>query len=203
VLLYESGLAADNQMAWYDRGGKLLGTVAAPGPVLDPAISPDGKAIAFRRRSASGSDLWLWDLSRGAEQRFTTDASFKDAPVWSPNGDRIVFSSSRGGGIFNLYQKASTGTGEDELLYANGSVKAPMQWSKDGQYIVYFEGDPRTKSDIGVLRMDSVTNRANPGDSHVAGSRERPSSRIISLCAAQLSVFAGRASSDQDLSVRQ
>jgi Tol biopolymer transport system component len=111
VLLYESGVAADNQMAWYDRGGKLLGTVAAPGQVFDPAISPDGKAIAFRRRSASGSDLWLWDLSRGAEQRFTTGASSNNAPFWSPNGDRIVFNSTRGSGIFNLYQKGVHGHG--------------------------------------------------------------------------------------------
>jgi hypothetical protein len=159
VLLYESGVAADNQMVWYDRGGKLLGTVAAPGPVFDPAISPDGKAIAFRRRSASGSDLWLWDLSRGAEQRFTTDASFKDAPFWSPNGDRIVFASSRGGGIFSLYQKASTGTGQDELLYANGTVKTPMRWSRDGQFIVYTENDPKTRRDIWVLPMNGPTDQ--------------------------------------------
>jgi Tol biopolymer transport system component len=159
VLLYESGVAADNQMAWYDRGGKRLGTVDAPGQVFDPAISPDGKAIAFRRRTASGSDLWLWDLSRGAEQRFTTDASFNSAPFWSPNGDRIVFASSRGGGIFDLYQKATNGTGKDELLRTSGKGRLPTQWSRDGRFIVYSEGDPKAKWDIGVLRMDSVTNR--------------------------------------------
>jgi Tol biopolymer transport system component len=91
---------------------------------------------------------------QGAEQRFTTDASFKDAPFWSPNGDRIVFASSRGDGIFNLYQKASTGTGEDELRYANGTVKTPMQWSRDGQFIVYTENDPKTRRDIWVLPMN-------------------------------------------------
>ena len=159
TLLYESSVGAANQMAWYDRGGKLLGTVAAPGVVFDPAISPDEKAIVFRRQSASGSDLWLWDVTRRAEQRFTTDASFNAAPLWSPNGDRIVFSSSRGGGIYNLYQKATSGSGKDEVLLVNGNAKAPTQWSRDGRFIVYFERDPRTKLDIWVLPMDSVTDR--------------------------------------------
>jgi serine/threonine protein kinase len=159
MLLYESAVAAANQMAWYDRGGKLLGNVAAPGPVFDPAISPDEKAIAFRRLSASGSDLWLWDLSRSAEQRFTTDASFNAAPIWSPNGDRIVFASSRSGGIFNLYQKVSTGTGEDEVLLVTGNNKGSMRWSRDGRLIVYIERDPRTKLDIWVMPVEAGAKR--------------------------------------------
>jgi dipeptidyl aminopeptidase/acylaminoacyl peptidase len=98
-------------------------------------------------------------LTRRAEQRFTTDASFNAAPIWSPNNDRIVFSSSRGGGIYNLYQKATSGSGKDEVLLVNGNAKAPTQWSRDGRSIVYFERDPRTKLDIWVLPMDRVTER--------------------------------------------
>jgi Tol biopolymer transport system component len=153
VLLYESGgLAIGNQMAWYDRAGKLLGAVGAPGPVLDPAISPDERSVVFRRSSGPGSDLWLRDLTRGAEQRFTANASFNYAPFWSPQGDRIVFSSNRGGSI-NLYKKPASGSGQDELLLSNGQ-KNPSQWSRDGRFIVYSELDPKTKWDIGVLPME-------------------------------------------------
>jgi serine/threonine protein kinase/Tol biopolymer transport system component len=163
VLVYESGGRAvtNRQMAWYDRGGKLLGTVGVPGLVLAPAISPDEKWVVFSRGSGPRGDLWLRDLARGAEQRFTTDLSSNGSPVWSPKGDRIAFASNRGGTAFNfnLYQKAASGTGQDELLLANGTFKYPSQWSRDGRFIVYTEFDPKTKGDIWVLPMEGGADR--------------------------------------------
>jgi hypothetical protein len=69
VLLYSTGSGSENQMVWIDRAGKLLGPVGAAGGVAFPAISPDGKAVAFDR----GANIWLRDLVRGAETRFTLD----------------------------------------------------------------------------------------------------------------------------------
>jgi Tol biopolymer transport system component len=154
VLLYESGslAAGSSQLAWYDRAGKLLGTVGAPALVRSPAISPDEKSVAFQRRSASGADLWLRNIARGVEQRFTTDPSANGTPLWSPQGDRIVFASSRTGN-FNLYQKAASGTGQDELLLESGQNRIPSQWSRDGRFVVYSERDPKTQWDVWVLPM--------------------------------------------------
>ena len=158
VLLYARGGGAygTNQMAWYDRAGKLRGTV---GPGREPAISPDEKSVVFRRLTALGGDLWLQNLARGAEQRFTTDPSFNQAPVWSPQGDRIAFSSNRSGGVHNLYQKAASATGQDDLLLADGNGKVVSQWSRDGRFIVYSEFDPKTKWDIWVLPIESGAER--------------------------------------------
>jgi Tol biopolymer transport system component/predicted Ser/Thr protein kinase len=157
VLLYE-GSVGPKQMAWYDRGGKLLEAVSAPGEVGEPTISPDGKTVVFRRGSIGVSDLWLRDLSRGGEQRITTDGSTNIAPVWSPHGDRIVFNSNREGGIFNLYQKAEAWTGQDEQLLATANNKVPTQWSRNG-LIVYQELDPKGEQDIWVLRVDGNKER--------------------------------------------
>jgi Tol biopolymer transport system component len=165
VLVYASGgNGTDNQMAWYDRGGTSLGTVGAPGFILDPAISPDEKSVSFRRNSLGGfGDLWLRDLTRQSEQRFTTEtSSFNIAPFWSPKGDRMVFASTRGGTL-DLYQKLTNGTGKDELLFANGNSKEPTQWSRDGRFIVYSENDPKTGRDIWVLPMDAVARQPLDG----------------------------------------
>jgi serine/threonine protein kinase/Tol biopolymer transport system component len=161
VLLYESGAGAggSNQIAWYDRAGKLLGTVAAPGGVFDPRISPDENSVLFRRRSGLTADLWLRDLTRGSEQRFTANASNNRSPVWSPRSDRIAFDSNQGGKDYNLYQKATTGSGRDELLLGNKNGKELSQWSRDGRFIVYSEFTPNTKGDIWVLPMDAGTER--------------------------------------------
>jgi serine/threonine protein kinase len=162
VLLYQSGsgVGGNNQMLWYDRGGKVLETIGAPGPVGEPAIGPDEKSIVFRRTAGETADLWLRDLARGVEQRFTTgvdpqrSALLYAAPLWSPLGDHIAFSSNRDGGIVNLYKKAANGRGEDEKLIAIGQNILATQWSRDGRFIVFQTQDPKTKLDIWILPTD-------------------------------------------------
>ena len=150
-----AGYVPASQMGWFDRGGKLLQTIGAPGPVGDPALSPNQKSLVFRRQSNSGSGLWLLrDLTRPGEQRFTIDPAFNTSPIWSPGGDRIVFRSTRGGVMGNLYQKTASGTGPDELLLADDKNKIPTQWSRDGKFVVYSEQDPKTGYDIAVLPME-------------------------------------------------
>jgi Tol biopolymer transport system component len=152
MLLYAAGGSTGglNQTGWFDRAGTSIGPVGMPGAVHSPAISPDGKSVAFSRASSGGADLWVRDLSRGTETRFTSDASTNLYPFWSPNGDRIVFTSNRTG-VFNLFQKAAGGRGQDEPLLPNRVAAAPTQWSRDGRFIVYYEFDPKTKRDLWVL----------------------------------------------------
>ena len=153
VLLYEAlGISGGkSQVGWYDRSGKSLGLVGAPGGVSDLALSPDEKSIVFRCNSlGTGSDLWVSDVRRGTETRLTSDASANMAPVWSPQSDRIVFASNRKGGIVNLYQKA-VGSGQEELLLPNGLRGIPSQWSPDGRFIIYQQLDAKSKSHIWVL----------------------------------------------------
>ena len=101
-------------------------------------------------------DSWVHDLNRGTEVRFTSDPSSNAAPVWSHNGDRVVFGSNRNG-VYNLYQKAAGGGGQDELLLTNSVTDMPSQWSRDGRFIVYFELDPKSKRDIWVLPTEGGT----------------------------------------------
>jgi Tol biopolymer transport system component len=164
VLLYATGgVLGTNQMGWYDRAGKPLGAVSLPGAVYDPAISPDEKSVAFRRLNlGSTSDLWVRDLSRLTETPFTGDPSFNAVPQWSPHGDRIVFSSNRKNGVYNLYQKTANGSGQDELLLNNMLNDVAYQWSRDGRFIVYYQAESKTKVDLWVLPMDGVAGDRKP-----------------------------------------
>ena len=161
VLSYTaSGVGAGNQLVWMDRTGKTLGPVSAPGPVLNPAISPDEKSVIFTRDAGSSRDLWLRDLSRGTETRFTSDASINAFPLWSPKGDRIVFGSNRDGSTA-LYQKTSNGSGQDELLTPGNGEHSPTQWSRDGKFIVYSVGG-RGEQALWVLPMETPAAERKP-----------------------------------------
>src|SRR5215469_15472356 len=159
VLLYQSGgnIFVD-QMAWYDRTGKIVEAVVdrTRARVVAPAISPDARSVVFGRFGIA-ADLWL--LGRGTAQRLTTDGSLNGVAVWSRKGDRIAFNSNRDGGVFNLYQRTANVTGHDELLLATANTKGPTQWSRDGRFLIYSESDPKTKWDIWLLPMDHGAER--------------------------------------------
>jgi len=154
-----------SQLHWYDRAGKLLSQVGVPGGASMPAISPDGNRIAYRRIASAPRghwDIWLYDLVRGTETRFTSHESMNGTPFWSPKGDRIVFESSRDTGKFNLFLKAANGGGQDERILPDLNGRWPTQWSLDGRYIVYNESDPKTKFDLWVLPLEGAAAERKP-----------------------------------------
>ena len=79
----------------------------------------------------------MLDILRGVTSRLTTDPANDNEPIWSPDGLRILFSSNRNGG-YELYGKAATGAGQEELLVKIGTPTGyGTDWSRDGRFILY------------------------------------------------------------------
>ena len=153
VLVYRGGGISNTQLTWFDRQGKALGVEGDPGIYFAFALSPDGARVAMERIIGENNrDIWIHDRGRGAATRFTFDPAFDRMPVWSPDGSHIVFTSNRDG-AYNLYQKLSSGAGEDELLFESGRAKYPSDWSPDGRILLYSQYDPKTQSDLWALPM--------------------------------------------------
>jgi Tol biopolymer transport system component len=166
TLAYRPVGVAKTQLSWFDRAGKQLGTVGMPVRDIHPALSRDGKRLAVVRRAdpqagnsrasdfepSALDDIWVWDLERGTASRLTFNFA-ADWPVWSPDGLRIFFASNREGNL-NLYQKASSGAGTEELLLKSGEDKYPCDWSSDGRFLLYASLNPKTFFDIWVLPLD-------------------------------------------------
>jgi Tol biopolymer transport system component/predicted Ser/Thr protein kinase len=158
VLVYNSPFASstsgNSQLTWFDRSGKTSGTVGPPGELLGAAISPDGNSVATTRRDPRTGvfDIWLYDLVRGTNSRFTR-SPYNIYPVWSPDSSHIAFFSSPGP-ITAVYQRATNGAGQDEILDKSARVNAPVDWSKDGRYIIeQAVADSKTGTDIWVLPL--------------------------------------------------
>ena len=155
-IAYRIGSAAgQEQFAWLDRSGKEMERVGNRDNAIgnNPSLSPDGRYVALdTNRGGENSDIWLLELARGVLNRFTFDPAVDQRPVWSPDGARVVFNSNRKG-AYDLYIKSATGTGNEELILATPQPKTPMDWSRDGRFLLYRVNDPKTGYDIWALPM--------------------------------------------------
>ena len=146
---------ADQQLTWFDRMGKTLGTVGPIGQYSAPRLSPDGQHLAIGRTNPQSQlgDIHLFDLAGGAGTPFTFDPANDEIPIWSSDGSRIVWGSRREGRT-HLFQKAASGVGQDEVLLRSAYYKSTCDWSTDGRFILYQELNPQTSVDLWVLPME-------------------------------------------------
>jgi hypothetical protein len=138
VLVYRTA-DTDSQLTWFDRQGAVSGRASEPGGFRGVALSPDGaRAVASRTNplDTTRSDLWVFDLSRGGgATRLTLGGGIAEFPVWSPDGQRIVFTLNNS----SLRQKLASGEGDEEELLRSNNAGAlwANSWSPDGRFLLY------------------------------------------------------------------
>jgi len=155
ILVYRTGAIASNtRITWYNRAGKELGLIGGPESItIASALSPDETRVAISRTdpNLTGSDIWILDTS-SRSSRLTFDPAVDTNPIWSPDGTQIVFSSNRLG-TFDLYWKFASGAGNDELLLKSDDTKFALDWSADGQFVLYQDIGRTTQRDLWALPL--------------------------------------------------
>jgi eukaryotic-like serine/threonine-protein kinase len=155
VLAYRAQHAFPTTLTWFDRSGRALDTLDSRAGCRNPETSPDGRRVVVECTDAgtNSRDLWVLDANPGRPVRLTTDPADDSDPIWSPDGQWIVFSSSRGGSR-DLYRRASNGSGSDELVFKTPRTKYPNSWSADGRFIFFTTREEDTGWDIWMLSRD-------------------------------------------------
>ena len=157
VLAYRQGAAAvGRQTTWFDREGKEIGKFGERGPDRGFALSPDGTRAVVRDAAigpGATGDIWRLDFDRGVRTRLTFRQGLGSYAIWSPDGNSIAFAA--GTLLDTLFEKASSGAGEEKELYKKpGEIKTPSSWSRDGRFLLYYTFQtPKTGSDLWVLPL--------------------------------------------------
>ncbi len=111
-----------------------------------PAISPDGRQVAFTIRETNWDDnsyeteIWLADVASGEPRQITNAARSSQQPAWSPDGGTLAFVSDRDGKR-QIYRLSLAG-GEAERLTGGTEDVNAFEWSPDGRSIAFTRIDP-------------------------------------------------------------
>ncbi len=153
VLAYQTGTAGNRgQLLWFDRSGKQLGAVGSQARHNWVELSPSGRraVVEIADERTGDVDLWIYDLVRtpNLRTRFTFEPGGQSSPRWSPDEQKIVY-TSRPAGRTALFVRPVSGTG-DQVKFLETGVDDIWagDWSADGRLIVFSSLDAKTGSDL-------------------------------------------------------
>src|SRR5262245_17722168 len=132
------------QLTLFDREGKAVTQIGSRDLFNQVVLSPDRTRVALIKPDLEKetNDLWVLDVATGQGTQITTSQTREgvQAPAWSPDGSQLAYVALRSGS-FNIYRKASNGTGAEELLYKGSAPMTITDWSMDGRFLGYFSTD--------------------------------------------------------------
>ena len=152
TLVYEPGTTGrmrQSALVWVDRQGNEEPLPFERRSYDGLRLSPDGRRFAVAVREDGNQDLWLYDLERNIRTRLTFHSADDAFPLWSIDGNEVVFSSTRAG-VHNLYSKAADGTGEVRRLTTSAGAQMVNAFAPD-QTLVITEGAEVENVNLGIL----------------------------------------------------
>jgi len=140
MMVYASGTATGTQqLTWFDRNGKQLGTVGERSAFFDLDLSPDGKKLAVTEQNTAAATIWIHDLPSKLKTRLTFTGGSHLTPIWSPDGQQIAFTSNQ---QTQITVKTLAGSGPEQTVLSSPEAiyQGVTDWSHDGRYLMYMQG---------------------------------------------------------------
>jgi serine/threonine-protein kinase len=149
----ERGIEAP--ILWMDSTGRTTPMRETLSDWSNPNFSPDGNRLAIDIVTAGGTpDVWIYDWARDTPTKITFHGGVDVKPVWTPDGRRIVFGSTRAGASSNLFWQRADGSGAEQRLTESKVTQIPGSWHPSGKYLAFSEQNSNTSWDILILPVD-------------------------------------------------
>ena len=153
TLAYSPANITHRTLVWVDREGRETPVSNRQAEYYAPGISPDGSRVVYQQ----GQEIWVLDLERDARTRLTAEReSF--APLWHPDGEKVIFASNRTG-VWNLFSVHAGGTGQPEVLLEAEANHFPQSVALASGTLAFVEMSPDAGYNIWTLPPEGEPGR--------------------------------------------
>ena len=118
--------------------GQTLQVTSEPGLSVQPAISPDGRSVAYAAGTSGGTRIYVRQVAGGRANPLTDDSTGSQSnPQWSSDATRILFLANNAA----FSAPATGGRARQEIPAGRGSPVGSAAWAPDGKTIAYVVAD--------------------------------------------------------------
>jgi serine/threonine protein kinase len=162
ALAYASPMRTLGELRWLTRNGAPLGVAAPAAHYVDFRLSPDENRLVYSRVDplTQAPDVWVQNLRSAGELQVTSDVLLEASPIWSPDGNELIYRSVRGSRSTQLYRVNALGAGSAEVVLGDAqqadvgqNTPVPTDWSPDGKYVVYHASTKTSALDLWALSL--------------------------------------------------
>jgi Tol biopolymer transport system component len=159
-LLYRSGQTSGKTIIqWMKGDGKTEALWEEPAYYSYPRLSPDGSRLVYAVVEGPNTVIWVYDARRGGKTRLTAGPGVNLFPIWSPDGQYVVFQSAG-----ELYWARSDGAQSPRPLATSARRGFPTSFTPDGKILLYYELKPSGGSLIQSVPLENQSGTLRAGE---------------------------------------
>ena len=141
---------AKSLLLWVDRAGNEELVIETPDLYESPQLSPDGRRLAYTIYRGN-RDVVVRDIARGVSTPLARGAAAEFGPLWTPDGERVIYQSDRP--PYDIFWRDSDALGPEVPLLQNEYDNHASSVSPDGGILAYMENNSETQGDIWLLPL--------------------------------------------------
>jgi serine/threonine-protein kinase len=120
-------------LQWVDPTVRREPLRAKSGVYQDPSLSPDGKRVALTAGEGKDKSVWVYEPQRDAMTHLSFGGGPHYNPIWSPDGQYVVFTSAGSG----IVQARADGSNQPQALTQSKATQEPQSFTPDGKRLAY------------------------------------------------------------------
>jgi Tol biopolymer transport system component len=143
----------NTKLTWYDRLGKVEGSIGISMKINNPVLSRDGQRLLAQVGEYGERSIWVFDLANNTSRVATPIPGDHFNAAWAADGRSFFYSSNRKG-IKNIYRQWLDSLTREEAILETDLDKNVESSAPDGRYLLFNQRERDNSFNLWMMPLD-------------------------------------------------